>query len=325
MFWDLWHNKKFVSSSVKFTKSTQALSFHGRVLLTISFLSFTFTAVTMPPAIGETVLEKITRTGKLTAGTSKDALPFAYRNDAGELVGYSVDILGLIADRLTAESGKNIELELVALEPKDRISSLVDGDVDIVCDASSFTWERDRQVDFSVSYSTTGTRLLTKKDVNLSNLNSLVGKRIGVLAKTTNEQAIKQAYPEADIKYVVDRADGYEALKNGVIDAFADDGILLESWLQTISNPQSYQINGYYSQEGIACMVPENNSQLLNSVNYSLIEFMQGFLDGKPEYVSIFDRWFGAQGILPLTEDLKNIMIDNMQLLIDFKDRIPDN
>ena len=69
-------------------------------------------------------------------------------------------------------------------------------------------------------------------------------------------------------------------------------------------------------------MIPENNSQFMNTVNYSLIEFMQGLLDDKPEYVAIFDRWFGAQGVLPLTQDLSNIMLDNMQLLIDFKDRI---
>lgn len=290
--------------------------------LTVSLLSLSLTIVTTPPVLGETVLEKIVRTGKLTAGTSKDAVPFAYRDEQGELVGYSIDILDLIADRLSLESGKEIELELIPLEPRERISSLVDGAVDIVCDASSFTWERDREIDFSVSYGSTGTRLLTKKGINLATSISLVGKNIGALAKTTNEQAIRRAHPEAEIKYVQDRADGYKALDNDVIDAFADDGILLESWLQTIPNPDNYQVVGYYSREGIACMTPENNSQLLNTVNYTLVEFMQGFLDGKAEYVSIFDRWFGVQGVLPLTEDLKSLMIDNMQLLIDFKDTI---
>ena len=308
MFWHWRNQNKSISNYLR---------------VTISLLSFSVSMLTTPPALGETVLEKITRTGKLTAGTSKDALPFAYRNSEGELVGYSIDILGLIAERLALETGQDLELELVALEPKDRIPSLIDGGVDIVCDASSFTWERDREIDFSVSYGTTGTRLLTKKGIDLSNSISLVGKRIGALAKTTNEQAIKRAHPEAEIAYVQDRADGYEALNNGVIDAFADDGILLESWLQNISNPGNYQIAGYYSTEGIACMVPENNSQLLNIVNYSLVEFMQGFLDSREEYIAIFERWFGAQGVLPLTEDLKNLMIDNMLLLIDFKDTIP--
>jgi polar amino acid transport system substrate-binding protein len=292
--------------------------------LAISVLSFSLSILTTPPAIGETVLEKIARTGTITAGTSKDALPFAYRNDAGELVGYSVDILELITDQLSQELGQEIELELETLEPKERIPSLVDGDVDIVCDASSFTWERDRKIDFSVSYGSTGTQLLTKIGNDFSDAASLAGKKIGALAKTTNEQAIRLAQPAAEIVIVKDRAEGYKALRDGEIDAFASDGILLESWLQTRADAENYQIVGYYSTEGIACMVAENNSQLLNVVNYSLVEFMQGVVDGQAENVAIFDRWFGAKGVLPLTEDLRTLMIDNMLLLIDFKERIPE-
>ncbi|MEL7409040.1 MAG: transporter substrate-binding domain-containing protein, partial [Cyanobacteria bacterium J06558_2] len=147
-------------------------------------------------------------------------------------------------------------------------------------------------------------------------------QKIAVLAKTTNEQSIRRIQPLAEIIRVKDRAAGYQALENDEIDAFADDGMLLESWLSNSSDREDWQIVGNFSREGIACMVPENNSQFLNTVNYSLIKFMQGFLKQKPQYVAIFERWFGPQGALPLTQDLRNIMIDNMQLLIDFKDRI---
>jgi len=288
----------------------------------ISILSLGMFILPSPSAVAQTVLEKVARTGKLTAGTSKDALPFAYRNQDGELVGYSIDILNLIVDQLETELDQEIELELVALQPKNRIPELIDGEVDIVCDASSFTWKRDRQIDFSFSYSSTGTRLLTKKGNNFWDAASLKGKRIGAIAKTTNEKSIRLAQPEAKMVIFKDRAAGYEALQQGGIDAFASDGILLESWLYNSLDPAQFQIVGDYSREGIACMVAENNSQLLNVVNYSLVEFMQGLLNNKPENVAIFERWFGAQGILPLTQDLKRIMIDNMQLLIDFKDQI---
>jgi polar amino acid transport system substrate-binding protein len=288
----------------------------------ICFLGLGLLAWATPNVVAETVVEKITRTGTLTAGTSKDALPFAYRNDRGELVGYSVDILELMTRQLEKEYNREIDLELVALEPKERIPQLMDGEVDIVCDASSFTWERDRLIDFSFSYNSAGTRLLTKRGNNYGDPESWVDLRIGALAQTTNEQVIHNAQPQAEIVILKDRAEGFAALRSGKIDAFASDGILLESWLQTAPDRQNWQIVGDYSLEGIACMVPENNSQFLNTVNYTLVEFMQGLLDEKPEHVAIFDRWFGPQGVLPLTEDLKNIMMDNMQLLIDFKERI---
>lgn len=288
----------------------------------VSLLSFSCFWATATSATAETVVEKIVRTGKLTAGTSKDALPFAYRNDRGELVGYSIDILELITAQLEQEYDQNIELELVALKPKERIPKLTEGEVDIVCDAASFTWQRDRLVDFSFSYSSTGTRLLTKKGNNYWNADSLVGKRIGALPQTTNEKAIRRVQPQAEIVLFKDRAAAYEALRQGEIDAFASDSLLLESWLQTILDPEDFQVVGNFSNEGIACMVAENNSQLMNSVNYTLVEFMQGVIDDEPKYVTIFEKWFGPQGVLPLTQDLRNIAIDNMLLLLDFTDRI---
>jgi polar amino acid transport system substrate-binding protein len=268
-------------------------------------------------------MEKVARTGVLIAGTSKDALPFAYADNEGQLVGYSVDMLTLIQQQLERELGREIALKLVAIKPQDRIPQLVNNDVDIVCDASSFTWERDKKIDFSVSYGITGTRLLVKKDNYSTISQSLVGKRIGVLPGTTNELAIKQAEPQANIVYLRVRAEGYAALKQGKIDAFAGDGILLESWLQTTNNEEEFALAGYYSQEGIACMIPEDNSQFLNNVNYALIRFMQSFLAGKPESIALFDRWFGVQGIVPLTEDLRDLMLENMQLIVDFKEEIP--
>ena len=281
------------------------------------------TVLTTQIARAETVMEKVARTGVLTAGTSKDALPFAYANDEGQLEGYSVDMLTLIQKKLEQELAREIELKLVTLEPQDRIPQLIKNNIDIVCDASSFTWKRDQKVDFSVSYGITGTRLLVKQDDYLNISQSLVGKRIGVLPGTTNELAIKQSEPKAEIMIIRDRAQGYQALATGAINAFADDGILLESWLQTINNPEDFTIIGYYSKEGIACMVPENNSQFLNNVNYALIRFMQTFLAGKPESLMLFDRWFGYEGIVPLTEDLRDLMLENMQLIVDFKEEIP--
>jgi polar amino acid transport system substrate-binding protein len=288
----------------------------------ICFLSLGLLTWATPHAVAETVVEKITRTGTLTAGTSKDALPFAYRNEQGQLVGYSVDILELVTRQLEEEYDQDIDLELVALEPKERIPQLMSGEVDIVCDASSFTWERDRAIDFSFSYGSTGTRLLTKRGNKYWDPQSLVGVRIGALAQTTNEQAIRRFQPKAEIVLLKDRAEGFAALREGKIDAFASDGILLESWLQKAPDRQIWQVVGDYSLEGIACMVAENNSQFLNTVNYTLVEFMQGLVDQKPKSVAIFDRWFGPQGALPLTKDLQEIMIDNIQLLIDFKERI---
>jgi polar amino acid transport system substrate-binding protein len=276
-------------------------------------------------AKAETVMEKVARTGVLTAGTSRDALPFAYSDKQGKLTGYSVDMLILIQQQLEKELGKKIQLKLVAVTPAARIPKIINREVDIVCDASSFTWERDQKVDFSISYGVTGTQILIKKNSNLGSAESLINKRIGVLAGTTNEQAIKRVQPQAKLVYLKTRPEGFAALEQGKIDAFASDSILLEGWLQTAKNQDSFAIvpPRPYSREGIACMIPENNSKFLDSVNYSLIKFMQGFVNNNPKYVAIFDRWFGSQGAVYLNRDLRDLAVETMQLMIEFYEEIP--
>jgi polar amino acid transport system substrate-binding protein len=276
-------------------------------------------------ASAETVMEKVARTGVLTAGTSRDALPFAYSDSQGKLTGYSVDMLGLIQQQLEKESGKKIKLKLVAVTPSERIPKIINREVDIVCDASSFTWERDKKVDFSISYGVTGTQILIKKNSNLGSPESLINKRVGVLSGTTNEQVIKQIQPQVKLVYLRTRPEGFVALEQGKVDAFASDSILLEGWLQTAKNQDSFAIvpPRPYSREGIACMVPENNSKFLNSVNYSLVKFMQGFVNNNPKYVAIFDHWFGYQGVVYLNRDLRDLAVETMQLMIEFHEAIP--
>jgi polar amino acid transport system substrate-binding protein len=290
-----------------------------------ALFALTLPALMPQMAHSETVMQKVARTGVLKAGTSKDALPFAYAESQGKLTGYSVDMLGIIQQQLEKELGKKIQLKLVGLSPAERIPNIVNGQVDIVCDASSFTWERDKKVDFSVSYGVTGTQILIKKESNLGSPESLIGKRVGVLAQTTNEQAIKEIQPQAKLVYLKTRAEGYTALQQGKIDAFASDSILLEGWLQTAKNPDDFAIAPPrpYSREGIACMVPENNSKFLDTVNYSLVKFMQGFVNGNPKYVTIFDRWFGPQGAVYLNQDLRDLTVETMQLVIEFREEIP--
>lgn len=290
--------------------------------LAIAILSILFTAALPTPSWAETVIEKVVRTGVLTAGTRKDAIPFAYVNENEEWRGYSIDMLVLIRDQLEKQLGKEIQLELEEVTPENRIPKVISGEVDIVCGSTSFTWERDRYIDFSISYAVTGTRLLTKKGSGLGSSESLKGKRIGAISKTINEQVIELVQPEATLVSFNNSAQGLAALEKGQIDAFAWDGILLEGLRKTTSNPDGFEVlpEKPYTREGIACMVPEGNSKFLDAVNYSLVKFMQGFVIGESKSVAILDRWFGQQGVIPINREL---VLEFFQDIIDTREQIP--
>ncbi len=294
------------------------------VRLVFSTLGVLAAALIAGPSLAGPVIEQIARDGVLTAGTSKDAFPYAYQNGAGDLVGYSIDMMHRITEELALELGRPVRLKLIALDTDERISSLESSKVSLVCDASSFTWERDRKVDFSVSYGITGTQLLIRRDSNLSSQESLAGKRIGILPRTTSELAIRKQQPKAIPVLLEDRNSGYQALKDGTIDGFADDGVLLYSWLQRQPQPTGFQVGDRsYSKEGIACMLPQSDPAFQRIVNMALIRYMQGFIAGQPRETAIFDQWFGPGSAAPLTQDLRDLSIETMQLMVDLKERVP--
>ena len=147
--------------------------------LSLTLLSIFLMVLGIKPAIAETVMEKVARTGILTLGTSFDLVPYSYVNDKEELDGYSLNIVNLIREDLQEYLGKEITLQVVETnDVTEGISKLITGEIDIAC-ATVFTWERDKFVDFSLSYGISGIKLLVPKDSSLGSESSLAGKRVG--------------------------------------------------------------------------------------------------------------------------------------------------
>jgi len=257
-------------------------------------------------SLAETVVEKVARTGFLTVGTRFDAIPYSYIDDKGELVGYSMDVLERIRKRLETRLGRPVTLQMIeANQPGEKINLIRSGDIDIAC-STAFTWERAKVVDFSISYSISGIRILAKKGSNLSTPQSLIGKRIALVPTSVAVDVIKLVQPQATIVTTYSTVEeAIEALKTGKIDAIAGDSISLAGTILR-DNPKIYEIvpEEALANFGIACMVPENNSTFLDDVNYAIVKMMQDYITNDTATVSQIDRWFGSQGMVPIPPEL---------------------
>lgn len=257
-------------------------------------------------SLAETVVEKVARTGFLTVGTRFDAIPYSYINDKGELVGYSMDVLERIRKRLQTRLGRPVTLQMIeANQPGEKINLIRSGEIDIAC-STAFTWERAKVVDFSISYSISGIRILAKKGSNLSTPQSLIGKRIALVPTSAAVDVIKLVQPQATIVTTYSTVEeALEALKTGKIDAIAGDSISLAGTILR-DNPKIYEIvpEEALANFGIACMVPENNSTFLDDVNYAIVKMMQDYITNDTATVSQIDRWFGSQGMVPIPPEL---------------------
>jgi polar amino acid transport system substrate-binding protein len=269
-----------------------------------SLLSLGLILIPLAASAGQ-VLQRVEQTGVIRAGARKDAIPFGYVNAQGKWQGYSIDILELIRVEAEQKLKRPVKLELVEVTPETRFQKLRDGAIDIECGTSTFTWDREKLVDFTLRYFANGTQLLTRQDSGLGSIPSLVGKRIGIVPGTTNATIIRALQPAAEFLLVNDRLDGFRKLEAGQLDAFASDGITLEGLQRQAAQPQLWSVvpEAPYVIEGYACTVPEDESQWRDLVNRSLAQFMQGVVTGDPGAIALIDRWFGPKGIAPYPRD----------------------
>ena len=246
-------------------------------------------------SLAETVVERVARTGVLTVSTRVNLVPFAYVNDEDKLTGYSIEIIELVREALEEELGKDVKIKVVVDDTLDeRIVSVLTREVDIACD-TTFTWQRDKFVDFSLAYGISGIKVLVRENSDLSSPDSFEDKRIALIENILRPDAIKVIESEVDIVMVDSIEAGLKAVEDGEVDGFAFDGTILEGMRQTLDEPDDYKVvpEQAYFRHGIACMVPQHDSTFLDLVNLTIGKMMDGYINGDPRYVEIVNRYFG--------------------------------
>jgi polar amino acid transport system substrate-binding protein len=290
--------------------------------LAAMIMTLAVTATYQTPLQAGNIFDRIQKTGVITAGARKDAIPFGYINPQGKWVGYSLDMLELIRQEAERRLGQPIKLKVVEVTPQNRFDKIKNGSIDIECGSTTFTWKRDREADFSVSYFASGTQLLVTEGSGLHSIDTLAGKRIGVIANTTNETVIKTQQPAAILVTVKDRNEGLKKLETGEIEGFASDGITLEGLRKNSSRGGGLAIVPQYpyAYESYACILPPDDSKWRDTVNYSLVRFMEGIVSDQQQAVSIFERWFGDRGVVPYSREAIN---DYFQGIVNTYEWIP--
>ena len=259
------------------------------------------------PVLAETVVEKISRTGVLTAGTRGNNIPFAFINEKNDWIGFSIDLLEAIRARLEKKLAKRIRLEKKEITPATRMALVANRTLDVECGSTTYTRGRDETVDFSINFFFTGSQLLVKKGSGIKSVADVAGKRVGAAQGTTNEKALRASQPKADVVTFQDHPAAFLALEQGRIVAYVTDGILLAGLAAKARNPKDYEVVGdFFSKDPYSCMVPENDSKWRDFVNHTFMELID---NGK--YFELYDKWFGERGVVhyPMSDKVRNYMI----------------
>jgi ABC-type amino acid transport substrate-binding protein len=267
-----------------------------------SVVAFTLLAYTVTPALAQApaasqgTLERINQSGTLTVGTRTGSPPFAYVNAKNEWVGFSIDLVEeLVKPAIEKKLGKTIKVEKKESTPPTRIPLLTSNAVDLISGTMTDTRTRRDSVDFSITFFVTGAQFLVKKGSKIRGIKDIDGKRIAAQQGSTNARIIREKAPKAQLREFPDQPAAFQALLQGQVDAYTNDGIQLAGLKAKAANPAQWDIVGdFFSYEPYGMAMRKNDADFRNVVNGGL---MDGIESGK--YFEIYDKWFGPKGELP--------------------------
>lgn len=183
-----------------------------------------------PPA-SQGGLARIAETKAVTFGYREDARPFSYQGSDGKPDGYSVELCRRVADALKGQLGlTQLDVRWQPVTVATRMQAVTDGRVDIECGSTSRTFGREQQVDFSNPTWVEGASFVALPASGLRLAKDLNGKRVGVVAGTTTEAALKHLATRGITPVFVPVAthtDGIAAVRDGRADAYATDRLIL--------------------------------------------------------------------------------------------------
>ena len=256
-------------------------------------------ALSPAPVSAETVLERATKSGEVLMVGPSDIPPLIRLGAKGEPEGYAIDLARRIDRQIQAELGSQLQIRFV---PVDNSAAMVEavasGQAGLACGVP-FSWERDRVVDFSIPIALSGLRLLSRSGAVDGSPASLAGRSIAVVEGSVGASALGSLQPKAKAVSFSTLAQAVTALEQNKVAGVLGDTIVLSGLRQ------QRQLSGMtllpqvpYVSYGMGCIVPENNSTLLNVVNLAIAGLFQGYLEGRPDAVASVEAWIGPKGVM---------------------------
>ncbi|MEB3200390.1 MAG: extracellular substrate binding-like orphan protein GrrP [Synechococcaceae cyanobacterium] len=256
-------------------------------------------SLTIGPARAGTLLEQAVRSGELVMVGSPDTPPFVSLNARGEPVGYAIDVGRRIDAALQKATGSKVQLRFRTVPNAAAAAAAVSqGQAALACGVP-FSWELDRQVDFSLPIGLSGLRLLVAPGGPDGSAASLAGQSIAVIKGSLGVTLLPSFQPAARPVSFDRYEDAVTALQQGQVSGVMGDTFIL-SGQRLQRNISNYTLVPQvpYRTYGVGCITPENNSDFANIVNLTIAKLMQGYIGAQPAEVVLVERWVGPEGVL---------------------------
>jgi polar amino acid transport system substrate-binding protein len=270
-------------------------------------------------AQAESVVQRVTRTGQLKVLVMNDDLPYTTAQGNG-YTGLAMEFVAEVQKALSQALGKPVQVKPVPIQSVNQgLSSITTGTADIACGVT-YTWGASMVVDYTLPFGLSGIRLLTPPG-NDGTPTALVGQRIGVVKNSLAEATLAAAVPKASLVPLDNPQAALNALGSGQVKFLAGDSLWLMANRSRAGASTNLAPAVPYNRSAVACIVPENNSGILNISNLAIARLMQAYINDDPQALSRINQWIGPGSTLNLNQGAIKSYFTNVLLSVALVDR----
>jgi len=227
---------------------------------------------------------ELINSGQLTVCSDIPYPPFEMEA-GGDYTGFDMDLMKEIAQGLDLE----LAVQDSGFDGLQSGLSLNSGQCDVVASAMTITDEREQKIDFTDPYYDSEQSLLVPTGSDITSIDDLAGKRVGVQQGTTGKTYTEQNAPEGtDIASFPSDAEMYTAIKAGQVDALLQD---LPVNVEHVKDGGYEIVEQYSTDEQYGFAVKEEGADnLLAALNEQLTA-----LRDSGRYDEIYNSYFSAK------------------------------
>jgi ABC-type amino acid transport substrate-binding protein len=171
------------------------------------------------------------------------------RSSSKLVIGYAIDICLRLADALARETSvKGLRIEYKLVTPSSRFDVLERGEADLECGSTTNNAKRRERVAFTIPHFVASARLMVRSSSGYERFEDLRQKVVASTKGTTNVESVAQHARLKGIELRVeasqDHAEGVVWVREGRVDAFAMDDVLLFGLRATSPKPEELRIIG---------------------------------------------------------------------------------
>lgn len=232
----------------------------------------------MAPTSEGGVLARVKERGKLVCGGRTDLAGFGMLDDAGNNIGFDIDICRAVAAAVLGDANA---VEVVPLTAADRGPALQTAEVDLLSRNVTWTASRDAQWgNFTYIMFYDGQGFMIRKDSEITSTDQFDGATVCVTSGTTTEQNLADFFRQNGMSYEAvifeETAAVYSAYEEGRCDITTSDKSQLAAVRSGFADPDAHIIlaDVTISKEPLTPAVPHGDDAWFDTVKlvlYALI------------------------------------------------------